>query len=284
MDRKTFLKLGAGSTVGLAAWLSACREPNPLDAPDGERALPALGFQLYTMRRIAIRDLDGALGEVAAAGYTEVEFAGYYNNTPEEVRALVRQHGLDPVSTHVNLEALRTDFGGLVDAAHTIGHRYVVLPYLAEEERATADDYRRRAEEFNQFGERFSAEGLTFGYHNHEFEFQPLGEDVGMDILLAETDPALVTFELDLYWVRKGRASGEGYLTGWPGRFRLCHVKDMDMRGEQADVGMGEIDWPRLFRHSETAGLQHFFVEHDVPEDPVASAQRSAAFLRQLRF
>ncbi len=284
MDRKTFLKLTAGSTLGLTAYMAACRDENPLDAPEGQRTLPALGFQLYTIRQIMIRDMRTALQEVAAAGYTEVEFAGYFNKTPNQVRALVREFDLDPVSAHVDINELRSNFEGVLEAADTVGHKYVVVPFLAEEERATADDYRRLAEEFNQFGERFRRERITFGYHNHEFEFEPHGQERGMDILLQETDPSLVTFEIDLYWARAAGVNVVDFLQAWPDRFRLCHVKDADMSGRMVDVGDGVIAWERIFPEARAAGLEHFFVENDIPKDPVVTARRSAAYLSELTF
>jgi sugar phosphate isomerase/epimerase len=283
MDRKTFLTLSTGSALGLTAYLAGCRDREP-EVPVGQRTLPALGFQLYTVRVAMSRDMAATLTAVAEAGYTEVEFAGYHNETPAEVSVLVRDRGLDPVSAHVDINALRSDFGGVVEAAHTVGHRYLVVPYLAEEERADADDYRRRADEFNQFGERLQAEELSFAYHNHEFEFEAMGDERGMDILLAETDPSLVDFELDFFWARRGGVQLVEYLQAWPGRFRMAHVKDMGSTGAMVDVGDGVILWPSVFATAVDEGVQHFFVEHDTSENPMSTASRSAAYLSEVRF
>lgn len=293
MDRKTFLRLTAGSSLGFAGLAVGCGQGGG-GAPDAEaegsaavggtRTLAALGFQLYTIREIMRSDMRLALQEVSGAGYTEVEFAGYFDKTPQEVAALVREYGLSPVSAHVDIGLLRTDFDGVVAAASEVGHAFLIVPFLAAEERTSADDYRRLAQELNGLGERCRAHGINLGYHNHAFEFEVHGQSRGMDILLEETDPELVTFEFDLFWARAGGADAGEYMRAWPGRFGLCHVKDMDRAGAMVDVGAGIIDWAALFNDAETGGIQHFFVEHDEPTDPVATARNSAAYLSALTF
>ncbi len=288
MDRKNFLKIAAGTAVGWSAWLAACRieeeEAVGLDAVPGQRYLPNIGLQLYTIRRLAIRDLRGALAAAAETGYTEVEFAGYFDHTPEQVRAMVDELALDPVSTHVSLEELRNDLEAVASSAEIIGHRYVVLPYLLEEDRGGLDDYRRLADELNQIGQRLSQAGIRFGYHNHDFEFTRIDGVVPFDLLLEGTDPELVTFELDLYWATYAFADPAAYLNAHPGRFQLCHLKDMDRYRQMTDVGAGQIDFARILHFAKAGGLEHFFVEHDAPPDPAASIQASYAHLSDLRF
>jgi sugar phosphate isomerase/epimerase len=289
MDRKTFLRLSAGAALTGTVYVAACRgeeeeAPGGLDAPVGQRTLPAIGLQLYTIRALTGVDLAGALRSVAEAGYTEVEFWDYFDHAPTDVAAMVRDVGLDPVSSHVDLEDLRSGWGEVVDRARTIGHRYVVVPWLAEEER-TPDGYRRLAEELNTYGARFSDAGISLGYHNHEFEFQPLSDGSrGFDLLLAETDPDVVTFELDFFWAATAGANIPGYMDNHAGRFSLCHVKDRDPQGRMVDVGMGTLDWGRYFGYARSAGIQHFFVEHDEPRDPLQTIRRSQVFLEALTF
>lgn len=286
MDRKTFLKFTAGAALGGSAYLAACREKGGLDAPPGERTLPreAIGLQLYTVRHALVRDMNGTLGAVADAGYTEVEFAGYYERPPDEVRDLVRAHRLDPVSAHVPIEAFRADLDGVLAAAATIGHRYLVVPWLAEDERSV-EGYRALAAEMNQLGLACKDAGFRLGYHNHEFEFETIDGTVPFDVLLNETDPELVTFELDLFWITDGGGSVLRYFRNHPGRFALCHVKDRQAAtGRMLDVGDGNIPWGDIFAESRTAGFEHFIVEHDLPDDAMASIRRSRAYLEGLTF
>lgn len=281
MNRKRFLKGAAGSALASSIPVS-CREPDETDEDGGQPTLSAIGLQLYTVRQLMAQDMAQALRRVAEAGYDEVEFTGYHGESPERVRALVEAHGLVPVSAHVPLELFRSDFDGLLAAAATVGHRYLVVPSLPPEERASADAYRRLAGELNRLGERCLDAGLTMGYHNHDFELRGVDGVRGLDVLLDETDPGPVTFEMDVYWTRYGGGDPAAYLREWPSRFRLCHVKDMDANRRMVDVGDGVIDWTETLRRARDAGMMHFFVEHDTPADPLATARRSYRYLSGL--
>jgi sugar phosphate isomerase/epimerase len=138
------------------------------------------------------------------------------------------------------------------------------------------------AENLNRAGQAARARGLRVGYHNHDFELAPIAGAVPYDLLLAETDPELVSFEMDFFWMTRGRADPLAYFERHPGRFHLCHVKDMDRRGEMVDVGAGRIDFRRILQRRKAAGLRHFYVEHDQPRDPLAFARNSYDFLHSL--
>lgn len=150
------------------------------------------------------------------------------------------------------------------------------------ERRESLDDYREVAEQFNEMGEACRDAGLQFGYHNHDFEFETMEGTTPMDIILEETDPELVVIEMDIYWWIDGGADPLAYIERYPGRFPLCHVKDRTADGEMVDVGDGAIDFAAIFERSDEAGLEHYFVEHDEPEDPMETVQRSYEYLREL--
>jgi sugar phosphate isomerase/epimerase len=247
----------------------------------GDR-LERIGLQLYTVRDLMQADVGRTLEQVAAAGYHEVEFAGYFGQSPGRIRALLDAVGLGAPSSHVSLADLTRDAERTFDAAEAIGHRYLILPWLDPEQRTSLDDYRRVAADLNRAGERARGRGLRVGYHNHDFELAPLDGARPYDLLLAETRPDLVCMEMDFYWMASGGADPLVYFERHPGRFHLCHVKDMDRRGEMADVGRGRIDFRALLRRRRAAGLRHFFVEHDHPADPLASIRTSYRNLRAL--
>ncbi len=148
----------------------------------------------------------------------------------------------------------------------------------------TLDDYRRVAEALNRAGELARAQGLRVGYHDHDFELAPIDGVFPHDVLLSETDPALVSFEMDLYWMTRAGADPMAYFGRHPGRFHLCHMKGMDRRGEMTEVGAGGIDFCKILRDRAEAGLRHFYVEHDHPTDPLASIRASYRFLHSLEF
>jgi sugar phosphate isomerase/epimerase len=280
VNRRTFLQ-------GTAAGLAGLGLPRP---PVGGfpwlRGLDRIGVQLYTVRDAVERDLEGTLTRVAAIGYQEVEFAGYAGRTAAQVRDAVRRAGLSAPSAHVPLADLGPGWNRILDDAHTVGHRYLVIPWLDEKERPNLDAYRRIADRLNRAGEAASRAGLRLAYHNHDFEFTPMENRLPYDVLLESTDPGYLQLELDLYWITKGGQDPLAYFARWPGRFRLAHVKDSAGPPEHhmADVGAGTIEWARIFAHRKQAGMEHFFVEHDDPPDPFASIAASHAYLKDLEF
>lgn len=246
--------------------------------------LQRIGLQLYTLRQLMERDVARTLESVAAVGYDEVEFAGYFNETPKRIRILLDAVGLIAPSSHVPLADLTKHPEQTFDAAEVVGHRYIVMPWLDPGDRRSLDDYRRVAAGLNRAGELAGARGVRVAYHNHDFELAPIDGVLPYDILLSDTDPALVWFEMDFYWMTRGGGDPLAYFGRHPGRFHLCHLKDMDRRGEMADVGAGRIDFRKILHHRAEAGLRHFYVEHDHPADPPASIRASYQFLRSLEF
>jgi sugar phosphate isomerase/epimerase len=245
----------------------------------------AIGIQLYTLRDLLAKDLEAPLAALRKIGYTEVEFAGLYGHPAGEVRAILDRVGLKAPGGHVGLPEITTTLDQTIADAKTLGYQYVICPWLPEEAR-TVDGYRKIGDTFNQAGEKLRGAGLTLGYHNHSFEFEPVGggPPCGYDLLLSATDPKLVVMELDLFWIRKGGKNPLEYFAKYPGRFRLVHIKDMAADGAMVDVGQGVINWQALLSAARKAGVRHFLVEHDEPKDPLAFAKTSYQYLRNLRF
>ncbi len=292
MNRRTFIRsTTAAGLGGLALLGSGCAgeggsapSPDEPGAATNGHALARIGVQLYTVRSILENDFVGGIEKVAAAGYDEVEFAGYFDRSPADVKALLDRLGLAAPSAHVGLDALKDDLDAVVEAARVIGHQFVVCPWLAPNQRRTLDDYRGHAAFFNEAGKRFKDEGIQFAYHNHDFEFEPIDGRMPYDLLLAETDADLVKMELDLYWITYAGQDPLAYFAKHPGRFPLCHVKDMAADRTMTPAGQGTIDFAAVFAKSDEAGLQHYFVEHDNAEDPIQSITTSYTYLRALRF
>jgi sugar phosphate isomerase/epimerase len=246
--------------------------------------LDHIGVQLYTVRDAMAHDFDDTLARVAQIGYREVEFAGYFDRDAKAVRAVLDRVGLAAPSAHVPFEVLGDRWRKTLDDAQIVGHRYVIVPSIPDDLRRTLDGYRQAAERFNRAGEEAKKAGVQFGYHNHNMEFAPLEGRPPYDVLLEASDPALVQFEMDLYWIIVGGADPLQYFARWPGRFPLVHVKDMDGTPHHTmmDVGRGVVDWKSLFAHRVQAGIRHFVVEHDQPASPFDSISASYAYLSQL--
>jgi sugar phosphate isomerase/epimerase len=265
--------------TSIAALALARRAPAQTPAHRIER----IGLQLYTVRAAMQSDFEATLAKVAAVGYREVEFAGYFGRAPQQVSASLRRSGLAAPSAHVGLDSIAAGWERTLDAARTIGQRYLVVASVGAMH--SLDDFKRVAQQFNRAGETAARAGIRFGYHNHDFEFAAVGAKLPYDVLLEETDPKYVCFEMDLYWITKAGQDPLRYFSRWPGRFELVHVKDAAGPGrDMVDVGAGDIDWKRLFAHGAEAGIRHYFVEHDEARDPFASIAASYAYLRDLRF
>ena len=287
VSRRTFLREIAAISLGgtaLGACASASRT-STTGAPGRQ-----IGVQLYTVRDRLQQDFEGTLARVAEIGYDKVEFAGYYNRPPEQVRALLDRLGMTAPSTHIGANLLREDLPRQIGIAKTIGHEYITAPsFPINRTTDSTQPWKEAAAEFNRIAATVRAEGIRFAYHNHSWEFRPLeGGRTGFDVLLAETDPDLVDFELDLYWAVHGGRDPIQMFQQHPGRFVMWHVKDMrDAQGEQAmaPVGQGTIPFRSIFARAQQSGMRHFFVEHDNAAETVgslASIQASYQHLRQL--
>ena len=300
-DRRAFLATLGGAALAVGGMGIFGCATSPARATPGDGTTPSaqtggggtliapIGVQLYSVRDEMKRDMAATLAHVAQIGYKEVEFAGYFGRTPEEVRAMLVANGLTSPSAHIALDAMRADPAGTAALARTIGHEFVVVPYLPEQARRTLADWHGIARTLNELGGEMSRAGLKLGYHSHDFEFAPIDGTVPYDILVGETDPALVTLEMDLYWATKAGQDPVAWFARHPGRFQLVHVKDS--RGapnnEMAPVGSGTIDWKRIFAHRAEAGIQHYIVEHDsaadYPGGAFASIESSYSYLSKLR-
>jgi len=276
MNRRTFLKTSAGAMLGSLF-------ANSFPAYAGGKSLEKIGLQLYTIRDLLKKDFAGTLEKVAQAGYKEVEFAGYFDNKPEDVRKLLARLSLKAPSTHVPIEMLREKLDTVIQTAKAVGHQYIVCPWLAPADR-TLEKYKAHAALFNKVGEACRKANIQFAYHNHDFEFETVDGKIPYDVLLVETDPKLVQMELDLFWIKKGGQDTLAYFAKYPGRFPLCHVKDMTEDQKMVDVGKGKIDFAAIFAQAKQAGLKHYFVEHDNPADPLQSITASCQYLKKLKF
>lgn len=276
--RQAIASLGAmfAAGVGLSRQWPAALTPSP-----GAGAMPVdrPGVQLYTVRREMERSVEATLARVAEIGYREVEFAGLFDRPAADVGRLLAANGLTAPAMHIGLDRVRGDWDRTIDDASRLGAPALVVPSIPSSERSV-EGYKRLAAEFNKAGESARARGLSFAYHNHDFEFARLGDTTGHAILLRECDPGLVSFELDLFWITKAGVDAAGYVAAHPGRFPLVHVKDMAADGSMTEVGRGVIDFQRIFTAARGT-IRHYFVEHDNPADPFGSITTSLASLRQ---
>lgn len=260
-----------------------------------------IGLQLYTVREAMEKDPAATLAKVAQLGYNSVEGATYtgtekfYGMEPAEFSRLLKRNGLIMPSSHYRLGdekmngetpkgTIMQDWGKAVDDAATVGIKYMVCAYLSEAERGGTDRYKHIAEQFNKAGEICKKSGIQLCYHNHDFEFKQENGKFMYEVLLDNTDKNLVKMEMDLYWVNKAGQDPIALFNKYPGRFPLWHVKDMDKTPEHAftEVGNGSIDFKKIFKYADKAGLKYFFVEQDkTPGDPFNSISQSISYIKK---
>jgi sugar phosphate isomerase/epimerase len=290
-NRRTFLQ--QAGLIGAGVLLA----PHFLCASD-TYAKRKIGLQLYTLRNEIGKDVEGVIAKVAEAGYQTVETygfsadKGFWGLPAADFKKLLDKHDLSTFSGHYGLDDYLRQGGSddflkaCIEAASVSGQRYVTIPYLGEGLRTTLSDYQALAEKMNRAGELCKAADLKLAYHNHDFEFQQKEGGKGYDVLLKETDPKLVRFELDLYWVVRAKQDPVALFEQHPGRFVMWHVKDMDKKTPtlNTEVGSGSIDFPSLFTHAKQSGLEQLFIEQEnFSIDPYKSIAQSAEYVKKIR-
>ena len=284
MNRRNFLKSTAGFGLATMAGFGGAFEASA--APyniDNMGKIKKVGVQLYTVRDHMAKSVEKTVAPVAGFGYKEVEFAGYFDHSAKNIRKILDDNGLTSPSVHVQLSDIQKDnMHQTIENANIIGHKYVTMAGFGNSERETLDQFKGHAEHFNMVGEACKAAGVQLGYHNHEFEFDALDGVEPYDLFL-ELDKDILTMEMDLFWAIKAGRNPLTYFDKHPGRFHMCHVKDMAAGEAMVDVGAGNIDFAKIFAASEKAGLKHYFVEHDRPKSSLDSIRFSCETLLNMK-
>ncbi len=257
-----------------------------------------VGLQLWSLRDQVKADLPAALDLVKGYGLTEVETAGTGNVSAAEFVKMLQERNLKAVSAHIGYEALEKDLPGAIQTAKTLGAKYVMTAWIPHgPEGLTAELAHKVAANFNKWGAAFRAEGITYGLHPHGFEFVPFASEGGktaFDIIVAETKPENVSFEMDVFWVFHAGVDPVKLLKQHPTRWSLMHVKDIRKGAvtglstghaaaiDNVTVGTGQIDWPAVLKAGQSVGVQHYFIEDETPS-PLVCIPDSLKYLRGLK-
>ena len=268
-----------------------------------------VALQLYTVRDEMAADFEGTLKKVKALGYDGVEFAGLFDKTACEVKALCEENGLVPISAHVPLDDMVADPEGVLSVYAEIGCKYVVVPYLTEERRPGTDGWEKTIADIRVCCEKAKALGMTMLYHNHDFEFAKIDGKYALDILYEAIPADLLQTELDTCWVNVGGEEPAAYVRKFAGRAPVVHLKDFYKEGEQEGdpyaligvddgeekkntafefrpVGYGVQDIPAIIEAAKAAGSKWLVVEQDQPsmgKTPLECAQVSMEYLQSLK-
>jgi len=281
-----------------------------------------LGIQLFSIPKMLSEDFMAGIMMLQSQGYKELELfgpfpfsaerakkgweaagkmlgfsgSGYFGKSAQEVKKILADHGLSTPGTHTDLDTLEQNMGALGEAAHTMGWKYVTLPAIPDDRRKTIDDYKRIAEAFNKIGAEAKKQGIRFGYHNHGYGIKPVDGVRPLEIILKNTDPNLVFFEMDIFWTTCGGADPIELLTKYPNRYKMLHLKDMKEKKQFTGDGGGMQDWMPMFplmasagdgvldlkgivKKAKEVGVEHFFVEQDMVANPQVALKRSSEYL-----
>lgn len=249
--------------------------------------LQSFGIQLYSVKDEMAKDPKATMTALAGFGYRQFEgFDGgkgvLWGMEPAEFKTLTIDLGVKMVASHANVfENLDAQAANAKEA----GLEYLICPWIGPQK--TIDEYKIIADKFNKAAETLKSHGLKFAYHNHDYTFVNLEGLVPQDVLLENTDPALVDFEMDIYWVHVAGFNPAEYLTKYPGRFKLCHLKDAEADkgdGEERGVlfGSGEIPFTNIVKESIDLGMEYFIVEQErfVGTNPMEAAEKNAIYLK----
>ena len=318
MKRRTFLRNGAAAAVGVSLLNTGFISRRAAISRD-------IGIQLYTLAKPLSDDFTATIKKLAEYGYKNLEFAGpyyfspeeeiknnplismmglkgygYHGHTPGEIRSMLDDLGLESSSAHISDNTLKHNIDEAIEAANVIGQKYILSPAFHGQ---TPDEYKAAAELYNGFGEKCKAGGIQYGYHTHNGEFGVHEGRTLFDILVKETDPDLVCFELDLFWAAVAGVDVTALVKQYPGRVRLLHIKDIDKPMEEAytnfdpSVGMGmlmqlmkrqriigegSIDFKSILSQVDDAGIDQLFIEGDFPPEPLKYAEQSAINLNKI--
>lgn len=284
IERREFLKKASILTSGIllagaSSKLAGCAGTKLNSAVNNN-----FGLQLWTLRDDLPKDAQGVLKQVASFGYKQLEgYEGpkgiYWGMKHTEFKKFISDQGMSMLSSHCkweeNLEQKAAE-------AAEIGLKWLMCPYLGPQKEL--DFFKKTAEKFNKAGEVCKRAGIRFAYHNHDYSFKQVEGQLPQDVMMQNTDPSLVDFEMDIYWVVAAGADPVAWFNKYPNRFKLVHVKDK--KGDESVVlGTGTIDFPKILKEGYKKGVEYFIVEQEAytGTTPLAAAKADAEYMKKFK-
>jgi sugar phosphate isomerase/epimerase len=285
LSRRSFLKksglLAGGAALTSLSFLQSCASSEEM-----EEATNTFGIQLYTLRDIIGDDPRGVISSLAEFGYKQIEsYEGsmgiFWGMSHSEFKQFLDDQGLTLVSTHANVFE---NYQQKVDQLAEIGATYITCPYIGPQE--SIDDFYELAEQFNELGQIANDAGLKFAYHNHAYSFEEVDGEIPQVVMMDNTDPNLVDYQLDMYWVRAAGEDVSAWLQRYPNRFTSGHVKDYSggENPESVVLGTGTMDYPSILDVAQQNGMEYFIVEQEAyaGTTPLDAARSNAEYMQTL--
>jgi sugar phosphate isomerase/epimerase len=253
-----------------------------------------VGLQLYSLRDQFKQDVPGTLDKVKGLGFELVELAGTYGLAPEAFSQQLAARGLKPIAAHFPYEKYRDDAEGVAREAKALGLKYAGVAWIPHQGAFDEKTCREAIAVFNRAGETLAKHGIRFFYHQHGYEFQPFGQGTLFDLMMAETNPKFVTYEMDLLWTVHPGQDPVKLLKKYGKRWELMHLKDLkkgvkgdlsggtDVRNDVA-LGTGQMDFPAILKAAKKAGTKYYFIEDESPT-VLDQLPQSLRYLEQIKF
>ena len=283
-NRKNFLRTAGILSSGIALSSFIAKEIETFDA----KKIKKFALQLYSLRDDLPKDPKGILKQVSAFGYQQIEsYEGkqgmFWGMTALEFKKYMKELDMNVISSHCNINL---DFERKAADAASIGMKYLICPWIGPQK--TLEEYKRFADQFNKCGSICKKNGIRFAYHNHDYTFKEQDGQFPQDILMKETDPSLVDYEMDIFWVVVAGEDPIAWLKKYSGRFKLSHIKDRHTAGNGKDesciLGEGDIDYKGIAKIAEDNGVDYHVVEQEEYEGttPLISAEKNAQYMKKL--
>lgn len=285
LSRRQFL---SKSAMGLGSVVVASQFPLNLNADPLTTLKMPLGFQSWIVREKIANDFSGTIKMVAEMGYQSIEmcspvgyenlgFGGLLKYKPKELKKIINEAGLSWISTHYGMDELRQHLDDRIEFANESGQKQMILSSLGLPEKATISDWLKAADELNIIGEKSKKSGIQMGYHNHDMEFEKIGDTLIYDALMNQFDSDLVKMQFQVAVISKGYKAAT-YFSKYPGRFISAHLADWsDTEKKNVAIGKGIVDWKEFFAFIKTGGVKNIFVEMGLE-----TFKESASYLRNL--
>ena len=282
-SRRDFLRNSSFAALGLS--LPFAGKSSLLNGLAPYKNISSFGLQLWTVKEAMAADAKDTLKKISSYGYKQIEsFEGqkgiFWGIKNTEFKKYMDDLGMKIVSSHC---AYTVDFERKAAEAAEIGMKYLICPWLGPQK--TIDDYKKAADQFNKCGEIAKKNGIRFAYHNHDYSFKITDGEVPQTVMMNSTDKSLVDFEMDIYWVVAAGQDPKEWFAKHPGRFKLCHVKDLAKTAkghESVQIGKGTIDFASVLKDGTAKGLQYYIIEQEAftGTNPLESADADAKYMK----
>ncbi|MBC8110143.1 MAG: sugar phosphate isomerase/epimerase [Verrucomicrobia bacterium] len=244
---------------------------------------PSIGLLLGTVEKEMTADPAGTLKKIAAIGYKELEYPRTYGYAANTLKQLIKKNKLVSIGGGNNITELTNRFADYADEYSKMAKKYVFCywPWFDGGTNKSTDDWKKQAEILNKLGQKYKSAGLRLAYHNHEIEFKETEKQIPYDILLQYTDPELITFQMDIWWIRKGEQMPLDYITKYPGRFEVCHIKTAGLI--QISEAVQQLNYKEIFTQSAKAGFKHYILENEPGiNEPFTYFEKSYDLIKKL--